>query len=88
MGIRRHNARRDANEGVIVAAFEAMGCLVRRIDTPADLLVNHHGTVLLVEVKTRTGRLTDDQRAFAEHWPLHIVKSPEEAIALVQRRGP
>lgn len=88
MGLRRYANKRDENEGAIIAALEAMGCLVKRIDTPADLLVNHHGTVLLVEVKTRTGRLTDDQRAFAEHWPLHIVKSPEDAIALVQRRGP
>lgn len=84
MAIRRHNARRDANEPLIIAAFEAAGCLVHRLDTPADLLVLHHGKVLLVEVKTKRGTLTRDQRAFSEYWPLHVIRTPEEAIALVR----
>ena len=86
MAIRRYNAKRDANEGIIIAALEAMGCLVYRMDTPVDLLVYNvrSGAILLVEVKTKRGTLTKDQRTFAEYWPIHVVRTPDEAIALVQ----
>lgn len=80
MSIRRHNAKRDANEGQIIAALEALGCQVKRIDTPVDLLVLHRGVVHLVEVKARKGRLTGDQSAFAESWPVTVLRSVEDAI--------
>ena len=41
MSIRRHDAKRDANEPMIVAAFEALYCQVYRLDAPCDLLVQH-----------------------------------------------
>lgn len=85
MSIRRHNARRDANEPGIIAAFEAMGCLVKRLDTPVDLLVNIRGIIHMVEVKTARGRLTKDQASDSEYWPIHIIRTVDEAIALVQR---
>lgn len=85
MSIRRYNAKRDANEGQIIAAFEALGCMVQRLDTPCDLLVLNRGTVMLVEVKTKRGTLTKDQQLFAQWWPMHVVKSADEAIALVQK---
>jgi hypothetical protein len=81
MSIRRHNARRDANESRIIAALEAMGCIVHRMDTPCDLLIWHRGTVYLAEVKTRTGRLTRDQQLFMENWPVTILRSVDDAIA-------
>ena len=43
MSIKRWNAKRDANEPMIVAAFEALYCQVFRLDTPCDLLVQHRG---------------------------------------------
>lgn len=91
MAIRRYNARRDANEPLIIAAFEAMGCLVHRMDTPVDLLVLLPGVggttgLRLVEVKTRKGTLTEDQKRFAQYWPIHVIRNPDEAIALVQQR--
>ncbi len=89
MSIRRHNAKRDANEPLIIAAFEAMGCLVQRIDTPVDLLVYNvrSGSILLVEVKTKRGKLTEQQARFAQYWPIYVVKTPEDAIGLVQKRA-
>lgn len=86
MSIRRHNAKRDANEPLIVAALEALGCIVHRMDTPCDLLAQHRGQILLIEVKTKDGRLTADQARFAENWPMHVVRTVDDAIALIQGR--
>jgi hypothetical protein len=80
MGLRRFANRRDANEPHIIAALEALGCLVHRMDKPVDLLVLHRGTVHLVEVKTTKGKLTQDQRDFAEGWPITVLRSVDEAI--------
>lgn len=86
MSIRRHNAKRDANEGQIIAALEAMGCQVYRMDRPVDLLILHRGVLHLVEVKTKRGTLTKDQKLFAEWWPIHILRSVDDAITLFGRR--
>lgn len=89
MALRKYNAKRDANEGEVVAAFKAMGCLVQRLDQPVDLLVycfqamNHR--LHLVEVKTAKGDLNDKQKTFrAAGWPVHVIRSADEAIALVK----
>lgn len=86
MSLRRYANKRDANEAGIIAAFEAIGCMVYRLDKPCDLLVLHHGNVLLVEVKTRTGKLTRDQQLFAQYWPIHVIRSVDDAIRLVNTR--
>jgi Holliday junction resolvase-like predicted endonuclease len=80
LSIRRHNAKRDSNEPAIVDALERLGCQVKRIDTPVDLLVLHRGVVHLVEVKTRKGRLTGDQSAFVDSWPVTVLRSVGDAI--------
>lgn len=87
MAIRRYNAKRDANEGGIITALEALGCLVYRIDTPVDLLVLHRGTIHLCEVKQRKGALTKAQSLFAQYWPIHILRSVDDAIAFASARA-
>ena len=87
MGLRRFANKRDANEPGIIAALEALGCMVYRLDKPVDLLVLHRGTVHLCEVKTRKGKLTADQREFSESWPIRVLRTVEDAIALVQRKA-
>jgi hypothetical protein len=82
MGLRRFANKRDANEPGIVAALESLGCLVHRMDKPVDLLVLHRGTVHLVEIKARKGRLTADQVAFSRYWPIKVLRSVEDAVAL------
>lgn len=88
MGLRRYANKRDENEGAIIAALEAMGCLVVRMDKPVDLMVLLPAGrgVVLAEVKTKHGRLTRDQAMFAEHWPIRVLRSVEDAVSLAQGR--
>lgn len=86
MGLRRYANKRDEVEPSIIAALEALGCRVYRLDKPVDLLVSHRGTIHLVEVKTRKGKLTADQQAFAQHWPIRVLRSVEDAVALAGGR--
>lgn len=83
MGLRRYANKRDANEAAIVRALESLGCLVYRMDKPVDLLVLLRRRVYLVEVKTKTGKLTEEQKDFAKFWPIHVIRSVDEAIAFV-----
>lgn len=87
--LRRYNAKRDANEGEVVRAFTDMNCLVFRLDQPVDLLIyvwkSLSDRLHLVEVKTAKGALNDKQQAFkAAGWPVHVIRSADEAIALVK----
>lgn len=86
MGLRRYANKRDANECGIIAALEALGCLVYRLDKPVDLLVSHRGTIHLCEVKTRKGKLTRDQEQFAQYWPIKVLRTVEDAVALAGGR--
>lgn len=88
--LRKYDAKRDNNEPEIVDAFRALGCLVHRIDQPCDLLLYIFASkgerMHLVEVKAPKGQLNDKQRAFqAAGWPVHVIRSGDEAIELVQR---
>ena len=88
--LRRYNAKRDANEPAIVNVFRDMGCLVHRLDTPVDLLVKVYkavrDTIVLVEVKLPGKDLNDTQRKFVDAgWPVHVIRSEDEAINLVKR---
>ena len=64
MSLNRYAKKRDANELEIVQALEVLGFSVERLDTPVDLLVGKFGVTLLVEVKTKTGKLTKAQKKF------------------------
>lgn len=88
--LRRYNAKRDSNEPAIVQTFRDMDCMVWRLDRPVDLLIyvwkSLSDRLLLVEVKTKTGVLTDDQREFVDAgWPVHVIRTEDEAINLVKR---
>ena len=87
--LRKYNAKRDANESEIVEAFKTLGCLVTRLDQPVDLLIYCFQSIgqrlHLVEVKTPKGDLNAKQNAFmAAGWPVHVIRSVDEAIALVK----
>jgi hypothetical protein len=88
--LRRYDAKRDSNEASIVRVFQDMGCLVFRLDRPVDLIVyvfkSLSERLLLVEVKTAKGDLNDKQRQFVDAgWPVHVVRSKDDAINLVKR---
>lgn len=94
MTLHRRAKRRDANEGDICDALEAVGAYVYRLDVPLDLLVGFRGETYLIEVKLPLGpkggstdrRLTDDQAEFFRDWrgrPPVIVRTVDEGLAAI-----
>ncbi len=80
-------AKVDLNQPEIVAAFRRLGCCVMHAHTlgkgAPDLLVSRKGTVWMVEVKGPKGKLTPDQEVFHAVWPVHVVRSVDDVLALV-----
>ena len=82
----RRAARLDANHIEIKRAFERMGCDVIDLSkvggSVPDLLVRVRSIDrwILVEVKTAKGRIKPGQAAFAERWPVTVVRTVEDAI--------
>lgn len=88
----RHALRKDANQGDIVDGLRAIGCTVKVLHAPADLLVGYRGRNVLLEVKDSgkppsARKLTSDQVIFQADWrgQYDVVKTLDEAIAAVQR---
>ena len=90
---RRYAARRDANEGEIVKALQAIGCSVLRLDA-VDLIVGLRGVNYLLECKD--GRksvgnrpLTAAQKKLRAEWrgQYAVVTTVEEALAVVTARA-
>jgi len=84
--------RKDANQGEIVKALEAIGCDVWIMHQPVDLLVGFRGRCLLLECKdgaksASRRKLTPAQVKFHASWRGHkaTVKTPQEAIDAVLR---
>jgi len=90
MSIHRRAAKRDANEPAIIEALRRAGAVVYPIsgkDVP-DLLVIYRGVVDIIEVKTKTGKLTDGQReyhrmALEAGYYIPVVRNPEEALRAI-----
>lgn len=82
-------AKRDGNEGPIVAALEAAGATVRRLSEPGvpDLIVGLDGVNYLLEVKNKGGVLTEAEDIFFNIWQGQkaIVRTPEEALRAIGR---
>lgn len=83
----RTAAKRDNNEPEIVAALEAVGCVVHRLSQAGipDLLVGRNGVNYLLEVKEKRGQLTDEQEEFFEAWNgnAYVVRCVEDALEVV-----
>jgi len=64
--------RRDKNHSQVRRWFEQLGFICH--DTHAvgdgfpDMVVKKRRRVLLIEIKTKDGRMTEDQKKFAEKW--------------------
>ena len=83
-------AKIDSNQPEIVEAFRQLHCsvlLLHQVGSGCpDLLVGVNGFNVLIEVKTSTGKLTDDQKDFITVWngdAVNIVRTREDAIELV-----
>ena len=82
----RQTGTPDANQSEIVEALEKIGCVVYDIDKPVDLLVQFRGIWIVLEVKTKKGKLEDSQKRFFEKVkaPAFIVRDILEATSAVQ----
>ena len=93
----RVKAKRDANEAAIVEALEACGVAVLRVSSPGapDLLLfddaarlrwlGRQHQYLPVEIKAVKGRLTDAQQVWRASCAFPVVRSVDDALALVKR---
>ena len=96
MTLNRYARKRDANEAEIVAALEAAGCSVLRVD-PVDLIVGRRykdftggfgfwrDTNFLLEVKLPGAKLNKRQKALHESWrgQIAVVETVEQALVAV-----
>jgi len=68
----RRDAKVDLNQKDIVRKLRAMGYSVRHTHTIGkgfpDLVIGRHGVNLLVEVKRKGEKLTQDEQDFFEIW--------------------
>ncbi len=86
----RRAARVDANQRAIVKALRAVGATVEHLHqlgqgTP-DLLVGYRQKTFILEVKTATGQLTEDQKLWHRIWqglPVAVVCSAEQAFKAI-----
>ncbi len=83
-------AKRDVNEGAIVAALELVGALVQRSSQAGwpDLLVLYRGNIYLMEVKSERGNLTRAQAEWFDRWEraggrIYVVRSEVEALNVI-----
>ena len=86
--VTRRDARTDANENEIIKALEKVGAAVWRIKWPLDLLVAFRGTFYVLEVKTKYGKLNENQGEAVKEMMLRgcipgIVYSEEDALKAI-----
>lgn len=89
----RYKAKVDLNQKEIVDALEKIGCDVRVIGRPVDLLVGYRKRNFLIEVKVpgaKVDKRQQEQRDFIRDWRGQVrqLDTPEEAIRLVTEAYP
>jgi len=79
--------RTDSNHTEIRDAMRSMGAQVFDLSGAGkgapDTIVNMDGRILLVEIKTPTGKLTKAQVDFHSRFPVHIVRCIEDIQLLL-----
>lgn len=77
----------DLSQAAIVAALRKAGCQVQTLAAIGqgvpDLLAGRASRLWLIECKTGRGDLTPAQRKWHALWPVHICRTPEEALRAV-----
>ncbi len=80
----------DANQPEIVQTFRDLHCSVQHLHKVGrgcpDLLIGTNGFNVLVEIKTDTGKLTNDQADFIAAWrgdDIAIVRTRDDVVTLV-----
>jgi Holliday junction resolvase len=87
----RRAPKRDANERDIIDDLRDLGAKVIQLDirNQPDLLVGWRGLLVLVEVKTETGQLSEGQRQEIEDWRdvtdfVMVARSTEDVITFFE----
>ena len=80
--------RTDGNHAEIREAMRDAGATVEDLSgsgrgVPDTLVRTTDDRLLLVEIKTPTGKLTPAQVKFHKRFPVHIVRTVEQAVELV-----
>ena len=86
MSLARYAKKRDKNEPEVVQALKRAGAVVWYIDRPGDILAGYRGRLVMMEIKSKLGKLKPSQvKALAEAvihgLPFYVVRSPEDALA-------
>lgn len=82
----RKHAKVDSNQVDTVRDLRKAGCHVLHLhqlgNGCADTLVMYHGTLLLVEIKSKGGRMTPDEQKFYDEWQdcMIVAYSAEEVL--------
>lgn len=85
----RYANRRDETQAEIVSALERIGCSVAdmsRVGGGApDLVVARNGRTVLLECKSRSGKLRTEQELFRALWrgEIYTVRTVDEAIGVM-----
>lgn len=86
----RMRGKVDSNQKAIVEAFRKCGCSVLILSNVGagcpDIAVGHRGVTYFVEIKSKAGKLTEDQKTFHLAWRgarIHIVRSVDEVFTTV-----
>jgi hypothetical protein len=79
--------KKDVTHTIVVQALRAYGWTVMdcaRAPLCIDLVIAKAGRVVLVEVKDRTGKLTDNQKLLLSSWPgeTAVLRSLEDVARL------
>lgn len=92
-GLPKYAHKRDGNEHAIRRTLEAVGFQIVQLSATGlpDLIVNGVNQQGMpdswfMEVKSAKGQLTDAQNDTLNNWqgkPIHIVRTEEEALAIV-----
>ena len=86
-----HIARTDSNQAAIVLELRKLGYSVQMLHTVGsgcpDIVVGHDGKNYLFEIKSRGGKLTQDEAIFFEVWrgQVNVIYSVEDALAIMQK---
>ena len=83
--------RADTNQAAIVLELRKLGYSVQHLHTVGggcpDIVVGRDGRNWLFEIKTRGGKLTQDEAIFFEVWrgQVNVIYSVEDALAIMQK---
>ena len=85
----RRAAKVDENQPEIVQALREIGATVEPLHFVGrgfpDIAVGYRGNNWLFEIKTKAGKLTEDEHDWHGDWrgQVHVIRTADQAIAMV-----